>query len=101
MHFEATELTDGERALQRDVRVFLATELGETEVLPGLGFNSAKDPEFSRRLAARGWVGMTIALRRTAATTAPQSTASSSSRSCSGGAPPSVTTGWPTARPVP
>jgi alkylation response protein AidB-like acyl-CoA dehydrogenase len=60
MHFEATELTDGERALQREVRAFLADELGEAAVQPGLGFNSAKDPAFSRRLAARGWVGMTL-----------------------------------------
>jgi alkylation response protein AidB-like acyl-CoA dehydrogenase len=60
MHFEATELTDGERALQGEVRAFLAAELGEVTVLPGLGFNSAKDKDFSRRLAARGWVGMSL-----------------------------------------
>jgi 3-oxocholest-4-en-26-oyl-CoA dehydrogenase alpha subunit len=60
MHFEATELTDGERALQREVRAFLTAELGEATVQPGLGFNGAKDPEFSRRLAARGWVGMAL-----------------------------------------
>jgi len=29
MHFEATELTDGERALRREIRAFLAAELGE------------------------------------------------------------------------
>jgi alkylation response protein AidB-like acyl-CoA dehydrogenase len=60
MQFEATELTDEERALQRDVRAFLAAELGGATVQPGLGFNSAKDPDFSRRLAARGWVGMAL-----------------------------------------
>ena len=60
MHFEATELTDEERALQREVRAFLAAERGGAAVQPGLGFNSAKDPDFSRRLAARGWVGMAL-----------------------------------------
>jgi 3-oxocholest-4-en-26-oyl-CoA dehydrogenase alpha subunit len=60
MHFEATELTDSEHALQREVRAFLVDQLGEASVQPGLGFNSAKDPEFSRRLAARGWVGMAL-----------------------------------------
>jgi alkylation response protein AidB-like acyl-CoA dehydrogenase len=60
VHFDATELTESERALQRDVRAFLSAELGGTAVAPGLGFNSAKDPEFSKRLAARGWVGMTL-----------------------------------------
>jgi alkylation response protein AidB-like acyl-CoA dehydrogenase len=60
MHFEATELTEGERALQREVRAFLAAELGQATVQPGLGFNSAKDPGFSRRLAERGWVGMAL-----------------------------------------
>lgn len=60
MHFEATELTDGEHALQREVRAFLAAELVGATVQPGLGFNSAKDPDFSRRLAARGWVGMAL-----------------------------------------
>jgi alkylation response protein AidB-like acyl-CoA dehydrogenase len=29
-------------------------------VQPGLGFNSAKDPAFSQRLATRGWVGMAL-----------------------------------------
>ncbi|HEY1829507.1 MAG TPA: acyl-CoA dehydrogenase family protein [Acidimicrobiales bacterium] len=60
MHFEATELTDGERTLQLEVQAFLETELGQASVQPGLGFNSARDPEFSRRLAARGWVGMAL-----------------------------------------
>jgi alkylation response protein AidB-like acyl-CoA dehydrogenase len=60
MHFEATELTDGERALQHEVRDFLAEELDGPAVQPGLGFNSAKDPAFSQRLATRGWVGMAL-----------------------------------------
>jgi 3-oxocholest-4-en-26-oyl-CoA dehydrogenase alpha subunit len=60
MHFEATELTDEERALRREVRAFLRKELGGATVQPGLGFNSAKDKDFSMRLAARGWVGMAL-----------------------------------------
>ena len=55
MHFEATELTDEERALQREVRAFLSAELGGATVQPGLGFNSAKD---KRLLAAAGGSGL-------------------------------------------
>ncbi|MCE2391669.1 MAG: acyl-CoA dehydrogenase family protein [Proteobacteria bacterium] len=60
MRFEPTELSDAEVALQREVRAFLAEELPRGSFEPGLGMNGAKDPEFSRKLAARGWVGMAL-----------------------------------------
>ena len=58
MRFESTELTDEERRLQGEVRSFLESELPRGSFVPGLGFNAAKDPAFSVRLAEKGWVGM-------------------------------------------
>ena len=63
MQFEPTELSDAETDLQREVRAFLAEELPRGGFEPGLGMNGAKDPEFSRKLAARGWVGMALPRR--------------------------------------
>ncbi len=60
MRFESTELTSAELRLQQEVRAFLAGELPRGAFTPGLGFNAAKDPAFSARLAARGWVGMSL-----------------------------------------
>ncbi len=63
IRFEMTELTDAERALQTEVRAFLAAELPPRLVHPGLGMNAAKDPVFSRKLGARGWLGMSLPTR--------------------------------------
>jgi len=60
MRFEPTELTADELALHRDVREFLATELPRGSFEPGLGMAGAKDVSFSQKLAARGWVGMSL-----------------------------------------
>jgi hypothetical protein len=60
MRFELTELTETERALQAEVRQFLAEELPRGSFTPGLGMNGAKDPEFSKKLGKRGWLGMAI-----------------------------------------
>jgi alkylation response protein AidB-like acyl-CoA dehydrogenase len=54
-----TALTAEEERLRADVRGFLAETL-PADFQPGLGLGSRHDPEFSRELAARGWVGMTI-----------------------------------------
>lgn len=59
MQFTRTELTGAELALQREVREFLAAALPPGR-RPGLGIAAPHDPAFSRRLAARGWVGMAI-----------------------------------------
>jgi alkylation response protein AidB-like acyl-CoA dehydrogenase len=59
MIFAPTELTAGEQQRRRDVREFLAAEL-PPDFRPGLGLGGRHDPEFSRKLAARGWVGMAI-----------------------------------------
>ncbi len=60
MEFEFTELSDAELALQAEVRGFLAAELPYGSFEPGLGMAGRKDPAFSRKLAARGWVGMSL-----------------------------------------
>lgn len=61
MRFEMTELSADELALRDEVRAFVA------EVRPPGSFEAemvmASDPEFSRQLAARGWVGMAIPTR--------------------------------------
>ncbi|MGG6382506.1 acyl-CoA dehydrogenase family protein [Paenarthrobacter sp. NEAU-H11] len=57
MRFPPTVLSDGERQLRAEVREFLG---GETAVLGRTDMASGVDREFSRRLAARGWVAMSI-----------------------------------------
>ena len=59
MIFAPTVLTEDEERLRLEVREFLAAEL-PPDFRPGLGLGGRHDPEFSRRLAARGWVGMAI-----------------------------------------
>lgn len=60
MRFEAVELDGAELALQREVHEFLDKELPWGTYEPGLGMAAEHDPDFSRRLARRGWLGMTI-----------------------------------------
>ena len=60
MRFDAVALSDAERALQADVHAFLDAELPWGSYEPGLGMAAAHDPQFSRKLAAQGWLGMTI-----------------------------------------
>ena len=63
MAFVPTELTGPERKLQADVRAFLAAELPRGTYEPGLGMGAGGDKEFSRKLAARGWIGMALPSR--------------------------------------
>ncbi len=60
LQFTATELTLEERSLQQEVREFLDMELPPGSTEPGLGMAAGSSPEFSRKLAARGWVGMAL-----------------------------------------
>jgi 3-oxocholest-4-en-26-oyl-CoA dehydrogenase alpha subunit len=55
-----TELTAAELALQAEVRAFLDERLPPGSYPVGLGMASGRDPQFSRDLAARGWVGMAL-----------------------------------------
>jgi alkylation response protein AidB-like acyl-CoA dehydrogenase len=63
LRFSFNELAPEELALQAEVRQFLASELPRGSFEPGLGMAAARNPEFSRRLAARGWVGMALPAR--------------------------------------
>ena len=64
VRFGWTELTPEELSLQAEVREFLAAELGgEAGRRPGLGMNGAASREFSRKLGARGWLGMALPKR--------------------------------------
>ena len=60
MRFTPTEFTDAERALQQEVRHFLATELPPGSHEPGLGMSARQDRAFSSKMAERGWVGMAL-----------------------------------------
>ncbi|HEX5094784.1 MAG TPA: acyl-CoA dehydrogenase family protein, partial [Acidimicrobiia bacterium] len=55
--FRPTATTERHEALRRDVREFLHNEL-PADHEPGLGMVSGHSPVFSRKLAARGLVGM-------------------------------------------
>jgi alkylation response protein AidB-like acyl-CoA dehydrogenase len=58
--FNAAVLTEDEETLRTQVRDFLAEALPRGTYRPGLGMNADHSPEFSRKLARRGWVGMAI-----------------------------------------
>ncbi len=63
MRFAPTELTADERRLQADVRAFLAAELPPGSYERALGMGAGKDKEFSKKLAAQGWLGMALPKR--------------------------------------
>jgi hypothetical protein len=58
--FEYTEPTEEERALREEVRAFLAAELPKRSHAPGLGMSARHNPEFSKKMAAKGWLGMAL-----------------------------------------
>ncbi|HVW39995.1 MAG TPA: acyl-CoA dehydrogenase family protein [Amycolatopsis sp.] len=60
MRLEPTELTPAETRLQQDVRDFLAERLPPGSPPAGLGMAARADPEFSRALGRRGWLGMAL-----------------------------------------
>ena len=63
IEFDYSELTPSERALQAEVREFLDRELPYGSYHPALGFHADKDPEFSRKLGAQGYLGMSLPKR--------------------------------------
>ncbi|MFV0524444.1 MAG: acyl-CoA dehydrogenase family protein [Acidimicrobiales bacterium] len=63
MRFTPTELTASERKLQAEVRQFLSDELPPGSYPRALGMGAGKDAGFSRKLAARGWIGMALPSR--------------------------------------
>lgn len=59
MIFDPTPLSPAEEELRAEVRAWLADVL-PADFRPGLGLGGRHDPEFTRALARRGWVGMSI-----------------------------------------
>lgn len=60
IEFPLVELSPEEHELRSEVRDFLATELPRGSFMPALGMNGGKDPAFSRKLGAQGWLGMAL-----------------------------------------
>src|SRR5437762_634832 len=60
IHFDQVRLPEAAQALRREVRAFLADEIAAGTFDPRRGVASAVfHPEFSRKVGARGWIGMT------------------------------------------
>ncbi len=60
MRFDPVRLPPEAEALRREVRAFLAEEIDAGTVDPtGASGRSAFDRDFSRRVGAKGWIGMT------------------------------------------
>ncbi|TAK41235.1 MAG: acyl-CoA dehydrogenase [Betaproteobacteria bacterium] len=59
LHFPVFELPAEAQALRREVRAFIAAENRAGLWQRGGDFATHYDPAFSRRLGARGWLGMT------------------------------------------
>ncbi|HEX3861616.1 MAG TPA: acyl-CoA dehydrogenase family protein [Stellaceae bacterium] len=57
--FEPLDLPPECEALRADVRAFVADELAAGRWTPNSDFGSHRAADFSRRLGARGWIGMT------------------------------------------
>jgi alkylation response protein AidB-like acyl-CoA dehydrogenase len=59
-HFPRLEFSEEANVLRKDVRAFLASERATGGFVPAADcWVSAADPEFSRKMGARGWLGMT------------------------------------------
>jgi alkylation response protein AidB-like acyl-CoA dehydrogenase len=59
LRFEPIALPPECAALRADVRAFIAAELAAARWQPNSDFGSHRSAAFSRRLGARGWIGMT------------------------------------------
>lgn len=60
MSLVPTDFSASELALQQEVREFLADRLPDGSYKKGLGMVGGTDPEFSRDLGKRGWLGMAL-----------------------------------------
>ncbi len=61
--FAYTTLSAEELALRDEVRAFIKAELPVGGYRPCLGMSADHDPEFTSKMAAKGWVGMSIPAR--------------------------------------
>ncbi len=58
LQFDRIELPEETNALRSEVRIFLETE-GDTLGRRNSDFGSGHNPDFSRKLGKKGWIGMT------------------------------------------
>jgi alkylation response protein AidB-like acyl-CoA dehydrogenase len=58
-HFDPLELPPECEALRQEVRAFIAEELATGYWQPNSDFGSHRGADFSKRLGAKGWIGMT------------------------------------------
>mgnify|MGYP001224353178 CR=1 FL=1 len=59
MNFPLAEFPESATKLRAEVRAFLADEIAKGTFRPRSDFGAKDDPEFSRKMGARGWLGMT------------------------------------------
>jgi alkylation response protein AidB-like acyl-CoA dehydrogenase len=59
VNLAVAEMSPGLQAFRREVREFLQSEIAAGRFTRGAGGWARWDPEFSRRLGQRGWLGMT------------------------------------------
>jgi alkylation response protein AidB-like acyl-CoA dehydrogenase len=61
LHFSPTVLTEAELSFREEVRAFLADQRDRIPgTMLGMSGEGGYDPEFSRRLGERGWLGLTL-----------------------------------------
>ncbi len=58
LKFEPIQLPESAAQLRSDVREFLAGAMNK-DILPNSDFNAGSSPEFSAKIASKGWIGMT------------------------------------------
>lgn len=59
LQFEAIELPPETRSLRTEIRAFIKEEVKEGSLASWADAETSYSPEFSRKLGARGWIGMT------------------------------------------
>src|SRR6202521_3286252 len=60
LRFDQIRLPPECEALRREVRAFIAAEVAAGTFDPAqVGHGEGQNPEFSRRVGAKGWIGMT------------------------------------------
>lgn len=58
--FDSVPLPEGADELRRDVRAFIGEEVAEGSIASWSGADVSYRPDFSKKLAERGWVGMML-----------------------------------------
>ena len=98
IRFDPLRLPPETRALREEVRAFIAEEVAAGTFNPAQGLNAESfSKDFSKKVGARGWIGMTWP-KNTAAKSGRSSTGMSSRRNFAPSRPRPGRISWPTAR---